>query len=366
MAKSSRCATNLPLTPSLVETVDFLRGSPSIRPLKRRGLLGANGLESRFLQMLTRSPRVAALFWRRIEGRRCFSTVPVRRGNLRCRGVRPPLLLVTLLLLLPLPAFAADAQLTIVRSAALPAGPADDAWRQLTATRVPLIPQDMVEPRQLTPTTPEALVRAVTDGARIAFLMEWKDATADDMVKPAQFTDACAVQLPAAAAADVPAPQMGEPGRQVEVTYWRAAWQAMVDGRADSIRALYPGASIDHYPFEAAPLEHDPQAQQEMMQRYAPARAAGNEMAGLRQRPVEDLIAEGPGTLSPAAKQESSGSGTRTATGWAVMLVRPLPPALSRGTRTQVAFAVWDGARGEVGARKMRSVWVPITTEAKP
>lgn len=271
-----------------------------------------------------------------------------------------------LAILTPLSAFAADAQLSVARVATIPSASTDESWNAVTATRVPLIPQDMVEPRQLTPTTPEVFVRAMTDGTRIAFLLEWPDTTADDMTKPAQFTDACAVQIPANDDADVPAPQMGEPGRRVEVTYWRASWQASVDGRPETIQALYPGASVDHYPFEAAPLQDNPVAQQEMAKRYAPARAAGNEMAGPRNRAVEDLIAEGPGTLSPADKQESTGMGGRTDTGWAVLLVRPLPRALAAGKRSQVALAVWDGARGEVGARKMRSVWVPIATEDQP
>ena len=112
--------------------------------------------------------------------------------------------------------------------------------------------------------------------------------------------------------------------------------------------------------------DYKPIPLEEMAKRYAPARAAGNAMAGPRQSAVEDLIAEGPGTLSPAAKQQSSGAGKRTATGWTVMLVRPLPAPMAGGKRSQVAFAVWDGAHGEVGARKMRSVWVPISLEGKP
>jgi DMSO reductase family type II enzyme heme b subunit len=261
---------------------------------------------------------------------------------------------------------AADAQVSVSRVTVLPAGPSDPAWSNVAATRVPLIPQDMVEPRQLQATTPEVFVRAVADATRVAFLLEWPDATLDDMTKPAQFTDACAVQLPGVAAADVPAPQMGEPGRRVEIAYWRAAWQAMVDGRADTVAALYPGASVDHYPFEAAPLQKDAAAQQEMAKRYAPARALGNEMAGPRERAVEDLIAEGPGSLTRAEKQGSTGTGKRSATGWAVMLVRAMPAAMGAGQRSQVAFAIWDGSRGEVGARKMRSAWVPIATEGKP
>jgi hypothetical protein len=273
---------------------------------------------------------------------------------------------VLLLVLLPLPVAAADAQLSVARVAAVPTAPDDAAWSAVATARVPLIPQDMVEPRQLTATTPEVFVRAVTDGRAVAFLLEWPDATADDMSKPAHFTDACAVQLPAGGAADVPAPQMGEPGRRVEISYWRAAWQATVNGRPDSIAALYPGASVDHYPFEAAPLEKNPAAQQAMATRYAPARAAGNAIAGPRKSAVEDLVAEGPGSLSPAEKQQSSGSGARTSTGWTVLLARPLPAVLEQGKRSQVAFAVWDGARGEVGARKMRSAWVPIAVEGKP
>ncbi len=258
---------------------------------------------------------------------------------------------------------AVAAQITLAQSAALPASVEDGAWAKVPVVLVPLVLQDMVEPRLLVVSTPEVRVRALTDGERVAFLLEWDDATGDDMPKPSQFSDACAVQLPAASTADVPAPQMGEPGRPVEVSYWRAAWQAAVDGRPDTVQSLYPNSTVDHYPFDAEPLKKDPEAQQAMAKRYAPARALGNPMAGPRQQPVQDLLAEGPGTLSPAP-QVSTGSGKRTSNGWAVMIVRPLPQGLMPGKRTQVAFAIWNGANGEVGARKMRSVWVPLAREA--
>jgi len=257
--------------------------------------------------------------------------------------------------------YAADAEIRVARRNALPSSPTEDTWKGIAAARVALIPQDMVEPRQLRATTADVMVRAVSDGTRVAFLLEWSDASNDDTTKPAEFADACAVQLPLDAAADVPAPQMGEPGRAVEITYWKASWQASVDGRPDTIAALYPGASIDHYPFEAPPLENNPAARQAMAQRYAPARAAGNDIAAPRQRAVEDLVAEGPGSLAPAKTQVSTGSGVRTPSGWAVILARPLPASLSGGQRSQVAFAVWNGAHDEVGARKMRSGWTPLT-----
>jgi len=244
--------------------------------------------------------------------------------------------------------------------AQLPSDPGDAAWRDAPVFTATLIPQDMVEPRLLEPSTDKMQVRALSDGTSVAFRLDWTDATEDALPGLARFSDACAVQLPVGMQADVPAPQMGEPQRPVEIVYWRAYWQSMVDGREDSITALFPNATVDHYPFEAASLQAGSEAQHEMAQRYAPARALGNEMAGPRKQPVQDLIAEGPGTIRPAPETRSVGGGKRTDQGWSVVLSRPLPKGLEPGSRTQVAFAVWQGEHREVGARKMRSVWVPL------
>jgi hypothetical protein len=257
------------------------------------------------------------------------------------------------------------AEVVAVQRATLPQDPADAAWRDVPVFPAALLPQDMVEPRLLEASTHDVEIKAITDGTRLALRLEWTDASGDDRPGVARFSDACAVQLPAEVRADVPAPQMGETGRPVEITYWRAAWQAMVDGREDTIKALEPGAAIDHYPFEAAPLEPGSPEQVAMATRYAPARALENPMAGPRDQPVEDLIAEGPGTLRPAAETRSTGRGARGPNGWTVALARPLPAGLGPGTRSQVAVAVWEGGHGEAGARKMRSVWIPITVEGK-
>jgi hypothetical protein len=223
----------------------------------------------------------------------------------------------------------------------------------------------MVEPRLLKPSVAEVRVRAITDGTRIAFRLEWADASKDDLPGAARFADACAIQLPATASGDIPAPQMGERGRPVRITFWRASWQAVVDGRGDTIKDLYPGATVDHYPFDAASLEKGSAAQKEMAARYAPARALGSAMAGPRQRPVEELVAEGPGTLSHAASAASDGHGKRTADGWSVVISRDLPPGISPGKRSQVAFAVWQGSDQEAGSRKMRTGWIPLAVEGR-
>jgi DMSO reductase family type II enzyme heme b subunit len=256
-------------------------------------------------------------------------------------------------------------EVVAVRRAAIAPDPDAPEWRDVPELAAALLLQDMVEPRLLAPSTAEVRVRAMTDGTRIAFRLAWPDGTANDMPGASRFSDACAVQLPARTEADVPAPQMGEPGKPVEVSYWRAAWQAVVDGRPDTIAAIHPHATVDHYPFEAPSLPPGSPERDAMARRYAPARALGNEMAGPRTRPVEDLVAEGPGTMRPA-EARSDGRGRRVEGGWAVVLTRPLPAALAPGHRTQVAFAVWEGGSSEAGARKMRSAWVPLLLAEGP
>ena len=286
--------------------------------------------------------------------------------------MRPSLRTVLLLLLAALFPVACQkapptspAEVTVASRASLPSDPNDAAWNDVPVHVEPLILQDMVEPRLLKPSTTEVRVRAITDGTRIALRLDWTDSTKNDVPGPAQFSDACAVQFPAKAAAEMPAPQMGEQGKPVEITFWRASWQASVDGRGDTIKDLYPGAAVDHYPFQAPSLEKGSPAQREMEARYAPARALGNRMAGPRERPVEDLTAEGPGTLTAVPPAGSDGRGKRTPDGWSVLIARRLPDGLVPGKRSQVALAVWEGSQQEGGSRKMRTGWIPIVIEAK-
>lgn len=235
------------------------------------------------------------------------------------------------------------------------------AWRDVPLHISKMIPQDLVDPRVMEASTSEVQVKAMTDGTQIAFRLEWLDATQNDMPGPKHFIDGCAIQIPAKIEANVPAPQMGEVGKTVEIAFWRADWQAIVEGRAtDDIKSIYPNATVDHYPSQAKSIEANPQALADAASRYAPAKAVGNHRAGPREQPVEDMIAEGPGTLTPATATTSKGKGVKTRTGWAVVILRALPAGFSSATPSQTAFAVWEAAHGEVGARKMRTGWVPL------
>lgn len=247
----------------------------------------------------------------------------------------------------------------------LPEGPSDAAWDAAPEYVAKLILQDLVDPRLMEPSTAELRVRALSDGSRIAFRLEWDDATANEQLGPAAFADACAVQLPSKIEPTVPDPQMGTPGRPVQISYWSAAWQAIAEGRGDELKDLYPNATIDHYPFDAPSLKPGSPEQQAMQTRYAPARALGNAMPG-RDQPVQDLVAEGPGTLAPLPTGTSSGRGERLQNGWAVVISRPLPESQSPELMASVAFAVWEGSHEEAGARKMRTGWIALKGEPSP
>jgi hypothetical protein len=257
------------------------------------------------------------------------------------------------------------AEVVAIGARKLPFEPADAVWDSAPEHLAKLVLQDLVEPRLMKATTGEVMVRAVTAGFEIAFRLEWADAERSDVPGPARMCDACAVQVPQVIAKEPPAPQMGEEGKTVQVTYWRADWQASVNGRGDTIRDLYPNAQVDHYPFEAKPLENDPAAKKEMALRYAPARALGNIRSGPRSSPVEDLIAAGPGTLSPGPSLGSKGKGVHGEKGWSVVISRRLPEGLAPGQRTHMAVAIWQGSERESGSRKMRSGWIPLVVRVK-
>ncbi|MBM3812901.1 MAG: hypothetical protein FJW20_14855 [Acidimicrobiia bacterium] len=259
-------------------------------------------------------------------------------------------------------------EVVAIPAAAIPSAPGDSVWDRAPEHAAKLLLQDLVEPRLMEPSTTEVRVRAVRTPSQIAFRLDWNDATLDEMAKPGMFVDGCAIQLPKANNGQAPDPQMGQQGQTVEITFWRADWQAAVNGRAPTkIQDFYPNATIDHYPSEAKSLEPGSAKQKEMERLYSPARALGNLRSGPRESAVEEMIAEGPGTLSrAAASNNSKGNGTRTKTGWQVVISRAAPQGLAPRQRSQIAFAVWEGSHKEVGARKMRTGWIPLLLEESP
>ena len=126
-------------------------------------------------------------------------------------------------------------EVNVVQAKEITLDPNAAVWDAVSLHVSKMILQDLVEPRLLEPSTPEVQVKAITNGAEIAFRLEWIDETQNDLPEPNHFIDGCAVQLPAKIETNVPAPQMGEVGKTVEISYWRADWQAIIEGRADNI-----------------------------------------------------------------------------------------------------------------------------------
>ena len=258
--------------------------------------------------------------------------------------------------------------------ATLPAQDVDGAaWRGAPEYPAKLMVQDVTEPRLTTPGVELVRVRALHDGKAVAFRLEWDDATESVIPESGSGSDAVALQFPLVSGADVPDAAMGQAGKGVRIWYWKSVWQdddaRAAAGGSDRVAALYPRASIDHYPFQAAPLQGDAQATHQMEDRYAPARAAGNPMATRPAgRTVQVLQAEGFGNTTLAAAQEGSAVGRWRAGRWTTVVARPVSGGpdlapVTPGQRTYLAVAVWDGAAGHTGSRKMRSGWIPLLLE---
>ncbi|MFN7976267.1 MAG: ethylbenzene dehydrogenase-related protein [Acidobacteriota bacterium] len=240
------------------------------------------------------------------------------------------------------------------------------AWQSAPEYVATLMPQDQTEPKLTTPGVPTVRVRALHDGAFVAFRLEWDDPTKDELAGVGKSSDAVAVQVPVGRGGDVPDGAMGQAGRPVRITLWKAAWQAALGSKEDAVSRLYPNARPDHYPFDAAA----PSARAAMEALYAPARALGNPVTVRRtDSPTQDLAAEGFGSLTAQPDQVSVGAGLHDGRRWRVTIARPLDAdengALRAGNRTYAAFAVWNGTANEAGARKMRSGWIPLAIAAR-
>src|SRR5262245_28847987 len=69
----------------------------------------------------------------------------------------------------------------VARVAGLPGDPDDRRWLRSPVVDVELGPQDMALPNNLTPAVSSVRVRALHDGDRIAFLLEWTDSGTQDL-----------------------------------------------------------------------------------------------------------------------------------------------------------------------------------------
>ncbi len=236
-------------------------------------------------------------------------------------------------------------------------------WNDIPAGVVTLLAQPMIAPRPEKTTTESVLVQAVHDGTRVAFRLRWKDPEISEAGRLGMFSDAFALEFPAA---DGPPPpvMMGAKGMPVHLFHWRAQYQRDAEKGKPTMEQLYPHMSVDMYPHEYKTADA---GAKEHAEQYSPGLAEGNPQSYVKAG-VDEIIAEGFSTSSVREGNGSAGRGAWANGEWTLVIVRPLAIAggstLKAGTPGNIAFAAWQGGQGEVGSRKcVTMAWTPVTIQ---
>ena len=227
--------------------------------------------------------------------------------------------------------------------------PWSSVWDEANSRQVSLSAQELVPPfggggvGSLT-------VRALHAESRLFLLLEWADDEVDDAVNSSTlFADAAAVQFPSVEGTNPPY-TMGSTDLPVSIWQWKALWQKDIDeGFASSV---YPNTAVDVYPGADDSL-------------YNPAQHTGNQLAlSDHFSPVESLVAQGFGTLTPASAQDVAGAGQWRDGVWRALFVRDFEgadgPGFAAGETTLIAFAVWDGAQGDRNGQKSITQFIEL------
>jgi hypothetical protein len=210
----------------------------------------------------------------------------------------------------------------------------------------------------------------MNNGTWIAFLLEWSDSTdSTKTLRTEQFRDAVAVSFPVTD--DITFIAMGGPNTPVSIAQWKADWQKDIDIGYQDREDEFPNMAVDFYP-HAKDNATGVVPTEDINKEFVPGLAADNPLSKLvKLTPIEELVAEGFGTLTTQTHQDSIGKGIWKNGVWQVVIARPMmtpdmsDPQFEPGKKTDIAFAVWDGDNNEVGARKSLSLWNTLLIEAE-
>ena len=109
----------------------------------------------------------------------------------------------------------------------------DPVWEGSSSLDLALSAQAVTQPRG--GTRDRVRARALHDGRRLYVLLEWRDASEDSRIdNVTAYSDAAALQFPAASRAEAPPLCMGSPTAVVNIWQWKAVWQS--DARYDEAR----------------------------------------------------------------------------------------------------------------------------------
>lgn len=260
---------------------------------------------------------------------------------------------------------AQDKSISIQQVDALPTDPLAEVWQTAPTTEVAVMPQQVTMPALAQASIDNITVQALTDGKSIAWRLSWQDEAAEFQVDVGRFSDAVAIELPLAKGAS---PMMGHrDGGKVQILYWKSLWQKDIDAGFQDVQDVHPNYWSDLYwfaegqfPYRVPKAFDNPHAQQWFI-----AKTANNPVSVFdRQQPVQELSAEGWGTLTHQPNAVTEGKGVWSIGQWYVLFSRPLitddPNDYQfEGDKGEVAFAVWQGSKNNVGGRKQWSNWTP-------
>lgn len=254
-----------------------------------------------------------------------------------------------------------------------PDDPEDGLWQGADTLEVPLAPQAVVKPRAYEVGVEAIKARALYDGERLAFLLEWADPGREVSIGGvASFRDAIALEFPGDPASGTPYFGMGEPNKPVTIYQWKADWQFARDHDADD---QFPHMAADWYPLSGRAPGEIPQAsdygREGADKAFITSWSAGSLLADpilQAKTPVEKVTAEGFGTLAAVeqGKQDGLGKGVWKDGVWRTVISVPRNQekfTFERGKTVPVAFAAWDGAHRERGGEKGVSTWYFLSLE---
>lgn len=240
------------------------------------------------------------------------------------------------------------------------ADPSASFWRDVPRGSVALLAQPMVTPRPEATNTEAVIVQAVHDGKAVAFRVVWRDPEPSVGGRLGEFSDALALQFPSNGKDETPV-MMGSAEAPVHIYHWRAQYQRDEEKGKPEMATLYPNMAVDMYAMDFKEAPGGTKAQKES---FLPARTLGNPQA-FRKQAVDEIVARGFGTSAVQAAGAAQGRAAWKDGRWALVLTRPLAvperSVLKAGTESYLAFAVWQGGKGEVGSRKsVTMAWLPV------
>ncbi|MBI2082178.1 MAG: c-type cytochrome [Deltaproteobacteria bacterium] len=233
----------------------------------------------------------------------------------------------------------------------IPTDPTDPAWQTTPESIIPLVSQTSLSPKTPVFQRTDISVRVLYAGKEIGFLISWSDPTrSESEAGVTKFRDAVAIGFaPNLKNADsLPYIGMGNKGRPMAIWHWKASWQEDVNHGYQGVGEAHAGMVPN-----ISPIPH------------RTADEAGSPMAQMkRTSPVENLLAEGFGTLTSIPGKNLTGNGIWNQGRWHVV-VKGVRRAGGKGI-DPVTFAIWDGAKENRNGMKGLTRWRFLRFEGEP